>query len=47
LINIQAIGAGICDYLKLGDNAKEAHINFSLHEMIHLGTNMTHGTKVL
>jgi glycerol-3-phosphate dehydrogenase (NAD(P)+) len=40
LKNIYAIGAGICDGLKLGDNAKCAYITSCLREMVHLGTSL-------
>jgi glycerol-3-phosphate dehydrogenase (NAD(P)+) len=40
LKNIYAIGAGICDGLKLGDNAKCAYITACLHEMVHLGMSL-------
>ncbi|MDR1590792.1 MAG: NAD(P)H-dependent glycerol-3-phosphate dehydrogenase [Puniceicoccales bacterium] len=40
LKNIYAIGAGICDGLKLGDNAKCAYIISCLREMVHIGTNL-------
>ncbi|GAB4270060.1 MAG: NAD(P)H-dependent glycerol-3-phosphate dehydrogenase [Candidatus Rifleibacteriota bacterium] len=38
LKNIFAIGAGICDGLELGDNAKAAYLTRSLHELVRLGT---------
>jgi glycerol-3-phosphate dehydrogenase (NAD(P)+) len=38
LKNIYAIGAGICDGLKLGDNVKCSYITACLREMVHLGT---------
>lgn len=37
LKNIYAISAGICDGLKLGDNAKASLLTRSLHEMVRLG----------
>ena len=37
LKNVYAIGAGICDGLELGDNAKSAYLTRCLHEMIQLG----------
>jgi glycerol-3-phosphate dehydrogenase (NAD(P)+) len=40
LKNIYAIGAGICDGLKLGDNAKCAYITSCLCEMVRLGTSL-------
>ncbi|MDR1906912.1 MAG: NAD(P)-dependent glycerol-3-phosphate dehydrogenase [Puniceicoccales bacterium] len=40
LKNVYAIGAGICDGLKLGDNTKCSYITSCLHEMIHLGASL-------
>lgn len=40
LKNVYAIGAGICDGLKLGDNAKAAYLTRALHELIKLGTEL-------
>ena len=37
LKNVYAIGAGLCDGLKLGDNAKAAFLTRSLQEMIRVG----------
>ncbi|MFU8848618.1 MAG: NAD(P)H-dependent glycerol-3-phosphate dehydrogenase [Opitutales bacterium] len=38
LKNIYAIGAGMCDGLQLGDNAKAAYLTRSLNELLRLGT---------
>lgn len=38
LKNIYAIGSGMCDGLKLGDNAKAAYLTRSLNELLVLGT---------
>lgn len=38
LKNIYAIGAGICDGLHLGDNAKAAYLTRAIQEMVRLGT---------
>jgi glycerol-3-phosphate dehydrogenase (NAD(P)+) len=40
LKNVYAIGAGVCDGLKLGDNAKAAYLTRALHEMTRLGTRL-------
>ena len=40
LKNIFAIGAGIVDGLKLGDNAKSSYIATALQEMVHIGNNL-------
>ncbi|MDR2720848.1 MAG: NAD(P)-dependent glycerol-3-phosphate dehydrogenase [Puniceicoccales bacterium] len=37
LKNVYAIGAGVCDGLKLGDNAKAAYMTRALREMISIG----------
>jgi glycerol-3-phosphate dehydrogenase (NAD(P)+) len=40
LKNIYAIGAGLCDGLKLGDNAKASLITRALTEMVRVGENL-------
>lgn len=40
LKNVYAIGAGICDGLAMGDNAKAAFLTRSLHEMVKLGMSL-------
>lgn len=37
LKNIYAIGAGLCDGLKVGDNAKASYLTRSLYELVNLG----------
>lgn len=37
LKNVYAIGAGICDGLQLGDNAKAAYLTRTLNELVRLG----------
>ena len=38
LKNVYAIGAGVCDGLQLGDNAKASYLTRSLHELVKIGT---------
>lgn len=38
LKNIYAIGAGLCDGLQLGDNARAAYLTRSLNELLEVGT---------
>jgi glycerol-3-phosphate dehydrogenase (NAD(P)+) len=40
LKNIYAIGSGLCDGLKMGDNAKAALLTRSLNEMVRLGVQL-------
>lgn len=40
LKNTYAIGAGLCDGLELGDNAKAAYLTRSLHEMVRFGVSL-------
>lgn len=40
LKNVYAIGAGICDGLKLGDNAKAAYLTRSFRELVMIGTTL-------
>jgi len=40
LKNIYAIGAGLCDGLQLGDNARAAYLTRSLNELVALGTSL-------
>lgn len=40
LKNIYSIGAGLCDGLKLGDNAKSAYITRALNEMVSIGKSL-------
>lgn len=38
LKNVYAIGAGVCDGLQLGDNAKASYLTRSLYELVKIGT---------
>lgn len=38
LKNVYAIGAGVCDGLRLGDNAKASYLTRSLYELVKIGT---------
>lgn len=40
LKNVYAIGAGMCDGLKLGDNAKASYLVRATHEMVSIGTRL-------
>ncbi|WP_309399772.1 NAD(P)H-dependent glycerol-3-phosphate dehydrogenase [Cerasicoccus maritimus] len=40
LKNVYAIGAGLCDGLKLGDNAKAAYLTRALAELVRLGASI-------
>jgi glycerol-3-phosphate dehydrogenase (NAD(P)+) len=40
LKNVYAIGAGLCDGLRLGDNAKAAYLTRALHEMTQIGVRL-------
>ena len=40
LKNIYAIGAGLCDGLNLGDNAKSSYITRALNEMVSIGRSL-------
>lgn len=45
LKNPYAVGAGICDGLKLGDNAKAAYLTRALAEMVRVGTALGGGAE--
>jgi len=40
LKNVYAIGAGICDGLNLGDNAKASYLTRALHELVKIGVHL-------